>query len=103
MRYSVLALASSAAALIAFGCAKPSEDLAPVDVSPMNYEQFSCKQLSEIAKRASQRAAELSGIEDRKPELARLQGEFQTVQQVSAKKGCPTRLEGAQAVAKTRD
>jgi hypothetical protein len=88
MRYNVLVLASSVAGLIVLGCAKPPEDLAAIDISPLNYEQFSCKQLAETAKRASQRAAELSGIENRKPELARLQGELQTIQRVSATKGC---------------
>jgi hypothetical protein len=48
------------------GCAKRSENVAAAYVSPLAYEQFNCGQLTEEAGRLSQRAAELSGVQDRK-------------------------------------
>ena len=104
------------------GCAKRAEDVAAAYVSPLNYEQFNCKQLVEEAERVSERAAELSGVQDRKrtgdmvattvavvvfwptaflvhgddaqtAELARLKGEFDTIQQVSVRKNCTTRFQ----------
>ena len=85
MRHSAFAVL---AGLMAFGCAKPTEDVPAAFVSPVNYRDFSCGQLAENAKRVSQRAAELSGVDDRKPELARLQGELVAINEESAKKGC---------------
>src|SRR5262245_60953683 len=94
------------------GCAKRSEDVAASYISPLQYQQFSCAQLAAEASRVSQRAAELAGVQDSKrtkdkvataaaiivfwpaaflvngddaqtAELARLKGEFATIQQVS--------------------
>jgi hypothetical protein len=79
------------AGLIAFGCAKPTEDVPAAFVSPGNYQNFSCAQLAETAKRVSQRAVELSGINDRKPELARLQCELGAIKAESQEKGCATK------------
>lgn len=104
------------------GCAKRSEDVAAAYVSPLQYQQFSCSQLAAEASRVSQRAAELAGVQDSKrtkdkvataaaiivfwpaaflvngddaqtAELARLKGEFATLQQVSIQKNCGTRFE----------
>ena len=108
------------------GCAKRAENVASAYVSPLAYEQFNCSQLAEEGGRISQRAAELSGVQDRKrtgdivattaaiivfwpaaflvggddaqtAELGRLKGEFEAVQKVSIQKRCTTRFESAQA------
>jgi hypothetical protein len=110
------------ACVIATGCAKRSEDVAAAYVSPLQYQQYSCTQLAAEASRVSQRAAELSGVQDSKrtkdkvatvaavivfwpaaflvtgddaqtAELARLKGEFAAIQQVSIQKNCGTRFE----------
>jgi hypothetical protein len=47
-------------------CAKKAENVAAAYVSPLAYERFSCRQLAEEAGRVSQRAGELSGVQDRK-------------------------------------
>lgn len=120
-----------ALAVAAVGCAKKSEDVAAAYVSPLNYEQFNCRQLAEEATRVSERAAELSGVQDRKrtgdmvattvavvvfwptaflvhgddaqtAELARLKGEFDTIQQVSIHKNCSTRFQSQPAPAQKR-
>ena len=106
----------------AVGCAKRSEDVAAAYISPLQYQQYSCSQLAAEAARVSQRAAELSGVQDSKrtrdkvattaavivfwpaaflvsgddaqtAELARLKGEFSAIQQVSIQKNCGTRFE----------
>lgn len=111
-------------ALAAGSCAKKSEDVAAAYVSPLAYQQYSCQQLAGEAERVSQRAAELSGVQDKKrtrdtvtttaavivfwpaaflvngddaqtAELARLKGEFQTIQQVSVQKNCGLRFQQA--------
>src|SRR5262245_31464966 len=60
----VLVIAVAAAAML--GCAKRAENVAAAYVSPLTYEQFSCRQLAEEAQRVSDRAAELSGVQNRK-------------------------------------
>jgi hypothetical protein len=111
-----------AACTAGMGCAKRSEDVAAAYISPLQYQQFSCSQLAAEASRVSQRAAELAGVQDSKrtkdkvataaaiivfwpaaflvngddaqtAELARLKGEFATIQQVSIQKNCGTRFE----------
>ena len=108
--------------MAAMGCAKRSQDVAAAYASPLQYQQYSCSQLAAEASRVSQRAAELSGVQDSKrtsdkvataaaiivfwpaaffvsgddaqtAELARLKGEFTTIQQVSIQKNCGTRFE----------
>jgi hypothetical protein len=103
-------------------CAKKSENVAASYVSPLAYQQFNCRQLAEEAGRVSQRAADLSGVQNRKrtgdivattaaiivfwpaaflvsgddaqtAELARLKGEFEAIQRVSVEKGCSIRFE----------
>lgn len=109
--------------MAAMGCAKRSEDVAASYVSPLQYQQYTCAQLAGEGARVSQRAAELAGVQDSKrtkdkiattaavivfwpaafmvsgddaqtAELARLKGEFNTIQQVSVQKNCGTRFEG---------
>ena len=55
-----------AAFLAAGGCAKRSQDVAAAYASPLQYEQYSCSQLAAEAARVSQRAGELSGVQDSK-------------------------------------
>jgi hypothetical protein len=103
-------------------CAKKAENVSAAYVSPLAYEQFSCRQLADEAGRVSERAGELSGIQNRKrtgdivattaaiivfwpaaflvsgddgqtAELARLKGEFEAIQRVSVQKGCSIRFE----------
>jgi len=110
-------------------CAKKSENVAASYVSPLAYQHFHCRQLAEEAGRISQRAAELSGVQDRKrtgdivattaaiivfwpaaflvggddaqtAELARLKGEFEAIQRVSSEKGCNIRFESRQPPAR---
>jgi hypothetical protein len=115
-------IALLAACLVATACAKRSEDVAAAYVSPLQYQQYSCGQLAAEASRLSQRAAELSGVQDSKrtkdkvatvaavivfwpaaflvsgddaqtAELARLKGEFAAIQQISIQKNCGIRFE----------
>jgi len=107
---------------VAMGCAKRSEDVTAAYVSPLQYQQYTCTQLAAEASRVSQRAAELSGVQDTKrtrdkvataaavivfwpaaflvsgddaqtAELARLKGEFNAIQEVSIQKNCGMRFE----------
>jgi hypothetical protein len=118
-------IALLAACLVAASCAKRAEDVAAAYVSPLQYQQYSCAQLAAEASRVSQRAAELSGVQDSKrtkdkvatvaavivfwpaaflvsgddaqtAELARLKGEFAAIQQISIQKNCGTRFEARQ-------
>lgn len=115
-------LALAAVFLAAIGCAKRAQDVAAAYASPLQYQQYSCAQLAAEASRVSERAAELSGVQDSKrtkdkvatvaavivfwpaaflvsgddaqtAELARLKGEFNAIQQVSIQKNCATRFE----------
>ena len=109
-------IAAVAAALIG-GCASSSEKIAAQYISPMQYQNYSCSQLGEEAQRFSGRVAQLSGSQDQKAtndalitaaaivvfwpaaffvggndqttaELARLKGEFETIEKVSIQKNC---------------
>jgi hypothetical protein len=124
MRCRVLTLAGVVAGLIAFGCAKRSEDVGAAYVSPVNYKQFNCRQLAEEAVLVSERATKLRGVQGSKrpkdivattgdvvvfwpttflvnaddaqaAEYARLKGEFDAILQISVKKRCPIRFEAA--------
>jgi hypothetical protein len=46
------------------GCASRSSDIAAAYVSPLQYQSFSCAQLTEEAARVSARAAVASGVQD---------------------------------------
>lgn len=99
------------------GCASSSEDIRAAYVSPLQYQNYNCQQLSAEAERVSRRSAELSGVQDSKKtsdavattaavilfwpaaflvkgdgqtaaELARLKGEFEAVEKASIEKSC---------------
>ena len=105
------------ATCILAGCASSASDIGPSYVSPLQYEDYSCRQIAAEAQRVSQRVAELSGVQDDKAtndavatgvaivlfwpaafmikgdsqtaaELARLKGEFETLEKVAVKKSC---------------
>lgn len=109
-----VALIGAAATL---GCAKSSEMVTGSYVSPLQYQNYNCPQLGEEAERISSRVAHLSGVQDKKrsddqvataaaivlfwpaaflvggddqttAELARLKGEFETIEKVSIQKSC---------------
>lgn len=97
-------------------CAKKSEDISAYYVSPVAYQSFSCKQLSEEAARVSQRAGVAAGVQDKKAkgdgtavaasllfwpavffikgdketaaEVARLKGEMEAIEQANTAKNC---------------
>lgn len=104
-------------ALILAACAKSANEIGPAYVSPIQYEDLTCQQIGQEAERVSRRAAELSGLQDQHAtndavaatvgiivfwpslfliegdgqtaaELARLKGEFETLEKVAIKKDC---------------
>jgi hypothetical protein len=105
------------AALMVFGCAKSADEIAPAYVSPLAYQNYSCSQIGEEVQRISVRASELSGVQDEKAtsdavvttvgvivfwpalfflegdgqnaaELARLKGEYETLEKLATEKDC---------------
>lgn len=110
------------AAMLA-GCASSSSDIRAAYVSPLQYNNLTCEQLGLEAERVSARAADVAGIQDQKStndavatgvavvlfwpaaffikgdgptatELARLKGEFETIEKVSSQKGCNLQFRG---------
>ena len=107
-----------AIALVALGgCASSSENVTGSYISPLQYQSYSCQQLSEEAQRISSRVAQSSGVQDQKrtsdavattaaviifwpaaflvsgndqntAELARLKGEFEALEKASIQKNC---------------
>ena len=104
-------------ALAIAGCASKSADISPSYVSPVMYQNYTCKQLSEEAQGVSQRAAIASGQQDKARkndtvkttvgvvlfwpvllfnegdgskanEVASLKGQMQAIQQASVQKNC---------------
>jgi hypothetical protein len=117
--WTVLALSS---ALI--GCASSADKIGGQYVSPLQFSNYDCNQLSMEAQRISARVAQLSGVQDQKAsndavatgvaivifwpaaflvggndqttaELARLKGEFEAIEQVSIQKRCGIQFERA--------
>ena len=115
MRGGLLVAACLAAATA--GCASYSEKISATYVSPVIYENLSCKQIAEESSRVSRRAAEAAGIQDSRAtkdsvvtgvalvvfwpaaffvggdrgnaaELGRLKGEMDALEQASIKKNC---------------
>jgi hypothetical protein len=105
------------------GCASSSNEIKASYVSPLQYQHYTCQQLAAEADRVSRRAAELSGVQDAKAsndavatgvaivlfwpaallvkgdgqtaaELARLKGEFETLEKVSIEKNCGLKFGG---------
>ena len=99
------------------GCAQKSTEIAPHYVSPLQYQSFSCRQITEEAQRVSGQASRLTGVQDKKAqddavatgvalvlfwpaaffvrgngenadELARLKGELNALEQASIRKNC---------------
>jgi hypothetical protein len=120
--FSLLPFVALGAALSA--CASSSDKITGSYVSPVQFQNHSCAQLSEEAQRLSSRVAELSGIQDQKAsndalvtgvaivvfwpaaflvsgndqtaaELARLKGEFETIEKVSIQKNCGIQFQKA--------
>lgn len=113
----VTAVAVATVTVAVLGCAKSANQVAASYVSPLAYESYSCDQLGQEAQRISSRVAAASGAQDNKAtndavvtaaavvifwpaaffvggddettaELARLKGEFETVEKVSIQKEC---------------
>lgn len=99
------------------GCADQSNEVSAKYVSPMQYQNFSCTQLSQEAQRISSRATQAAGVQDRNAsndavatgvalvlfwpavffiggnkdnaaELGRLKGELEAVEQANIQKKC---------------
>lgn len=110
-------LSFGVAAILLAGCATKSTDIAPSYVSPMQYQSFSCQQLTLEAQRVSTRVAQVSGQQDEKAkddagkmavglvlfwpalifmdgddqvasEVARLKGEMDALEQANIQKNC---------------
>ena len=108
---------AGACALGMVGCAKDAEMIAPAYVSPITYQNFTCAQIGEEAQRVADRAAGISGLQDRKAttdrvvmgvglvvfwpamlltkgndetagEIARLKGSMEALEQASIRKNC---------------
>jgi hypothetical protein len=104
-------------ALITGGCASSSDKITATYVSPIQYENYNCRQLAEEAQRLSRRASEVAGAQDSQAtkdtvatavavvifwpaafmvggdrntaaELARMKGEMEAIEQVSIRKNC---------------
>ena len=104
-------------ALALGGCATSSDKITASYVSPIQYENWNCRQLTEEAQRISHRAAEAAGAQDSQvtkdavattvgvivfwpalfliggdkqtaAELARLKGEMEAIEQASIRKNC---------------
>jgi non-ribosomal peptide synthetase component F len=103
------------------GCASKSADIAASYVSPMQYQDLSCSQLTQEAQRVSARVAQVSARQDKKAssdgaamavgmvlfwpalfllegdeesasEVARLKGEMEAIEQANIQKNCGIQL-----------
>ena len=110
------------------GCAKSASEVQPMYVSPLQYQSYTCPQLASEAQRISRRVAEVSGVQDSQAEsdavatgvaivvfwpaafliggddhntaeLARLKGEFETLEKVSIEKKCNLNFQKQQRTA----
>lgn len=119
-------IVAGAVALSLGGCASSSSDIRAAYVSPLQYQQYTCKQLAEEAERVSARAAQAAGTQDSNrtqdavvttvgvvvfwpilfavkgdgqtaAELARLKGEMETIEKVSVQKNCGITFKQAKA------
>ncbi len=108
------------ATLVTAGCASSSQNISASYVSPLQYQSFTCEQLTEEMLRVGRKAREVAGVQDseadkdavamgvglvlfwpalffligddRKEELARLKGEGEAIEQTAIKKDCKTLL-----------
>lgn len=112
------------------GCAKNASEVTSSYISPLAYQNYECNQLSQEAQRVSAHVARLSGVQDQKAtgdavatgvavvlfwpaafliggddsttaELARLKGEFDTIEQVSIQRNCGFEFRRAPVLQKT--
>jgi hypothetical protein len=119
---ATIAVGCLSLAVAVSGCAKGSNQIAAAYVSPYQYDNFTCSQLSEEAQRLSSRAAQVAGVQDEKAtrdavamgvgliifwpalfaiggndqqtaELARLRGELEAIEQASIRKKCGIRFQ----------
>lgn len=110
-------IASISAAIITSGCADKSSNVQASYVSPIQFQGYSCSQISSEAQRVSSRAAQSAGVQDKKAkndavatgvalvlfwpaaffvggnkensaELSRLRGELEALEQASIQKNC---------------
>ena len=107
----------SAACLTAVGCASSADNVQPSYVSPLTYQNHTCNQIAQEARRISRRVAEVSNTQDKNAtndavvtgvaivvflpaafflegdgqtaaELGRLKGELEALEKASVKRGC---------------
>src|SRR4030081_1816355 len=105
------------------GCASSSADITPPYISPVMYQSYTCQQLAQEAQAVSQRAATLSGAQDKQrtndglataaavvifwpaavfvggdkqtaAELAQMKGQMVAVEQASVAKKCNIQFQG---------
>ena len=105
------------------GCAKPSDEIRPSYISPIQYQNYDCQQIGAEMQRVSQRANEAAGVQDDKAEsdalvtaaaivvfwpaaffvggdgqtaaeLASLKGQFEALEQVGVQKKCGLSVKG---------
>ncbi len=115
MKRSLVILLSTTITLA--GCADQSNEISANYVSPMQYQNLSCTQLSQEAQRVSSRAAQAAGVQNKKAsndavatgvalvlfwpavffiggnkenaaELGRLKGELEAIEQANIQKNC---------------
>ena len=112
------------ASLMFSGCASPPEEIEAAYVSPLEYQSYSCSQLTEEMRRIGRRVREVAGDQaetasddsvamgiglvlfwpalffisgdDRAEELARLKGEAEASEQAAIQKNCHELLEQLQ-------
>ncbi len=113
------------AGLVIAGCATKAANIAPIYISPIVYQNYSCEQLAAEASRLSQRAAEISGVQDKKAsgdalatgvalilfwpalffikgngateaEVGRLKGEMEAVEQAAIQNKCGLQFDPGQ-------
>lgn len=113
----------AAASFALGGCASSSTDIAPAYVSPVAYQSYTCQQLAMEAQGVSQRAATLSGAQDKQrtndglataaavvvfwpaaffvggdkqtaAELAQMKGQMVAIEQASNMKKCGIQFQG---------
>ncbi len=107
------------------GCAPSAKNIQASYVSPLQYEDYSCRQIRAELARVTRKVHEVSGVqddhaskdsaalgvglvlfwpalffmpgEDRAEELSRLKGEYEAIEQVAIKKDCDVADEIAEA------
>ena len=129
MRKSEVVVSIALVGVLTVACASSSDKIAAQYISPLQYQSYSCSQLGEEAQRISARVAQVSGVQDQKStndaiattaaiiifwpaaffvsgndqtsaELARLKGEFESVEKAAVQKNCGLQIQQQQAPAK---